>query len=191
MSFCKERTLTFEQVWALWPVQKSTLHCDEGYTKVWEKATAAADALLRSMISKQRCTANKNMDDYLVEKKTGQRDDDIEVVHRGSMGISGRVSRGMTVISHPLQWLICEVNCINDWLILASLADTAPQTELHSLFPPPWELLEQERLHLQCPVRALRIYVYYSGQWHKSSQLLVCFGGRNRGNTVTKQHHSY
>jgi len=64
----------------LWPVEKSRLHCDEGYTKVWEKAMSAAHALPRSMIPKQRYTAKKNTDAYLVEKKTGQRDDDIEVV---------------------------------------------------------------------------------------------------------------
>ncbi len=58
-------------------VQK--LRCDEGFTKVWEKATAAADALPKSTTPKRRCTGNKNMDDYLVEETTtGQREDDIE-----------------------------------------------------------------------------------------------------------------
>ncbi|KAL1268635.1 hypothetical protein QQF64_033998 [Cirrhinus molitorella] len=51
---------------------------DEGFAKVWEKATAAADALPNSTSSKRRRTLNKNMDDYLVEETTGQREDDVK-----------------------------------------------------------------------------------------------------------------
>lgn len=57
-------------------VQK--LRCDERFTKVWGKATAAADALPRSTTPKPRRTANKKMDNYLVEETTNQREDDIE-----------------------------------------------------------------------------------------------------------------
>lgn len=54
------------------------LRCDEGFTKVWEKATAAANALPKSTTPKRRRMGNKNMDDYLVEETTGQREDDVE-----------------------------------------------------------------------------------------------------------------
>ncbi|KAK3526557.1 hypothetical protein QTP70_030696 [Hemibagrus guttatus] len=53
---------------------------------------------------------------------------------------------------------------------------------------PPYELAELERLHLLCPVRALRTYVHRSGSWRKSPSLFVCFGSRNKGNPVSKQH---
>ncbi|KAL0166316.1 hypothetical protein M9458_038160, partial [Cirrhinus mrigala] len=32
-----------------------------------------------------------------------------------------------------------------------------------------------------CPVRALKIYVDRTAQWHGSDQLFVCFGGKSRG----------
>ncbi|KAI2645227.1 Zinc finger MYM-type protein 1 [Labeo rohita] len=54
------------------------LRCVEGFTKVWEKARAAANALPKSTTPKRRRTGNKNMDDYLVEETTGQREDDVE-----------------------------------------------------------------------------------------------------------------
>lgn len=47
-------------------VQK--LCCDEGFTKVQEKAAAAANALPRSTTAKQRHTTKKNMDNYLVKE---------------------------------------------------------------------------------------------------------------------------
>ncbi len=47
-------------------------------TKVLEKATIAADSLLKSITPKRRGTGNKKMDDYLVEDMTGQREDGIE-----------------------------------------------------------------------------------------------------------------
>ena len=58
---------------------------------------------------------------------------------------------------------------------------------LQAYCPPPHESAEQERLHLLCPVRALRTYVHRSSSWRNSSALFVCFGGRNRGNPVSKQ----
>ncbi len=42
-----------------------------------------------------------------------------------------------------------------------------------------------------CPVRALRIYVDHTAQWHGSDQLFVCFGGKGRGSAVTKQRMSH
>lgn len=37
------------------------------------------------------------------------------------------------------------------------------------------------------PVRALKIYVDRTVQWHRFDQLFVCFGGKNKGAAVTKQ----
>ncbi|KAK3554923.1 hypothetical protein QTP86_001512 [Hemibagrus guttatus] len=51
----------------------------------------------------------------------------------------------------------------------------------------PYESAEQERLHLLCPVRALKNYVQRSGSWRKSPFLFVCFGSWNKGNPVSKQ----
>ncbi len=47
---------------------------------------------------------------------------------------------------------------------------------LHSFHHPPFASSEDERLHMLCPVRALKLYVDRSKVWRKSSQLLVCFG---------------
>ncbi len=44
---------------------------------------------------------------------------------------------------------------------------------LHSFHPPPFALSEDERLHMLCPVRALKLYVDRSKVWRKSSQLFV------------------
>ncbi len=59
---------------------------------------------------------------------------------------------------------------------------------LHSFHPPPFASSMDERLHMLCPVRALKLYVDRSKVWRKSSQLLICFGAvaaglphRNRG----------
>ncbi len=41
--------------------------------------------------------------------------------------------------------------------------------------------VKDERLHILCPVRALKIYVDRSNIWRKSPQLLVCFGAGRRG----------
>ncbi len=52
---------------------------------------------------------------------------------------------------------------------------------LHSFHPSPFASSEDERLHILCPVRALKIYVDRSKLWRKTHQLLVCFGaGRRR-----------
>ncbi len=42
-----------------------------------------------------------------------------------------------------------------------------------------------------CPVRALRIYVDRTAQWRGSDQLFVCFGGKSKGSTITKQQMSH
>ncbi len=47
---------------------------------------------------------------------------------------------------------------------------------LHSFHPPPFASSKDEKLHMLCPVRALKLYVDRSKVWRKSSQLLVCFG---------------
>ncbi|KAI2663140.1 ORF V: Enzymatic polyprotein [Labeo rohita] len=47
-----------------------------------------------------------------------------------------------------------------------------------------------QELSLLCPVRALRMYVERSAPFRKSDQLFVCFGGRNKGQPVTKQRLS-
>ncbi len=38
-----------------------------------------------------------------------------------------------------------------------------------------------------CPVRAIRIYVDRTAQWRGSDQLFMCFDGKSKGFTVTKQ----
>ncbi len=45
---------------------------------------------------------------------------------------------------------------------------------LHSFHPPPFASSEDERLHMLCPVRALKLYVDRSKVWRKSPQLLIC-----------------
>lgn len=67
---------------------------------------------------------------------------------------------------------------------IPKVPSAAGQTVIPQVFfPPPHEMPEQESLHLVCPVRALRIYVHRSGL-----SVLVCIGGRNRGNTVNKEY---
>ncbi len=45
---------------------------------------------------------------------------------------------------------------------------------LHSFHPPPFASSEDERLHMLCPVRTLKLYVDRSKVWRKSPQLLIC-----------------
>ncbi len=61
---------------------------------------------------------------------------------------------------------------------------------LHSFHPPPFASGEDERLHMLCPVWALKIYVDCSSHWRKSPQLLVCFGAGCRG-LATSNHRIY
>ncbi|KAL0199390.1 hypothetical protein M9458_007930, partial [Cirrhinus mrigala] len=46
-------------------------------------------------------------------------------------------------------------------------------------------------LGLLCPVRALRIYVDRTRSFRRSEQLFVCFGGQQKGNTVSKQRMAH
>ncbi len=62
---------------------------------------------------------------------------------------------------------------------------------LHSFHPPPFASSEDERLHLLCPVRALKLYVDRSKVWRKSPQLLICFGAGRRGLAMSKQRISH
>ncbi len=62
---------------------------------------------------------------------------------------------------------------------------------LHSFHPPPFASGEDERLHMFCPVRALKIYVDRSSHWRKSPQLLVCFGAGRRGLATSKHRISH
>ncbi len=62
---------------------------------------------------------------------------------------------------------------------------------LHSFHPPPFASSEDEKLHMLCPVRALKLYVDRFKVWRKSSQLLVCFGAGRRGLATSKQRISH
>ncbi len=62
---------------------------------------------------------------------------------------------------------------------------------LHPFHPPPFASSKDERLHMLCPVRALKLYVDRSKVWRKSSQLLVCFGAGRRGLATSKQRISH
>ncbi len=62
---------------------------------------------------------------------------------------------------------------------------------LHSFHSPPFSSSEDEKLHMLCPVRALKLYVDRSKVWRKSSQLLVCFGAGRRGLATPKQRISH
>ncbi|KAI2656717.1 ORF V: Enzymatic polyprotein [Labeo rohita] len=46
-------------------------------------------------------------------------------------------------------------------------------------------------LALLCPVRALRLYVDRTQSFRTSDQLFVCFGGRQKGNAVSKQRMAH
>ncbi len=59
---------------------------------------------------------------------------------------------------------------------------------LHSFHPPPFASSEDEKLHMLCPVQALKLYVDRSKVWKKSSQLLVCFGPGRRRLATSKPH---
>ncbi len=60
---------------------------------------------------------------------------------------------------------------------------------LQALSPSP--LSEGDDLHLLCPVRALKMYVDRSSQWHQSLQLLVCFGADLKGLAASKHTISH
>ncbi|KAK3570316.1 hypothetical protein QTP86_017172 [Hemibagrus guttatus] len=62
---------------------------------------------------------------------------------------------------------------------------------LQTFCPPHHVFVEQERLHLLCLIRGLRIYVYCLSSWSKSSSLFICFGNWNKGNLVSQQSLAY
>ncbi len=62
---------------------------------------------------------------------------------------------------------------------------------LHSFHPLPFASSEDVKLHMLCPVWALKLYVDRSKVWRKSSQLLVCFGAGRRGLATSKQRISH
>ncbi len=62
---------------------------------------------------------------------------------------------------------------------------------LHSFHPPPFASVKDERLHMLCPVRALKIYVDRFSLWRQSPQLLVCFGAGHRGLATSKHRISH
>jgi hypothetical protein len=66
-------------------------------------------------------------------------------------------------------------------------SNVAQSTVLQAFHPPPHVSAEEERLHLLCPVRALRVYLERSSSWRRSDQLLVCFGSPRKGLPASKQ----
>lgn len=58
---------------------------------------------------------------------------------------------------------------------------------LEPFHPPPHDSAEAARLHLICPVRALRRYITCTQQIRQTNQLFVCFGDSVRGQAVSKQ----
>jgi hypothetical protein len=66
-------------------------------------------------------------------------------------------------------------------------SSAARSVVLQAFHPPPHGTAEEGRLHLLCPVRALRVYLEKSSQWRKSDQLLVCFGSPKKGLPASKQ----
>ena len=57
---------------------------------------------------------------------------------------------------------------------------------LRSFHPPPFETEEDRKLHLLCPVRALRVYMDRTRPFRKGSQLFVAWGASAKGKPVTK-----
>ncbi|KAI7798570.1 hypothetical protein IRJ41_007405 [Triplophysa rosa] len=58
---------------------------------------------------------------------------------------------------------------------------------LESFYPPPHTSAEAARMHLLCPVRALRRYINCTKQIRRTNQLYVCFGDLVRGQPVSRQ----
>ncbi|KAK9957703.1 hypothetical protein ABG768_011926 [Culter alburnus] len=61
---------------------------------------------------------------------------------------------------------------------------------LQAFYPPPFKSLDQERLNLLCPVRALDTYVHRAALWRKTDQLFVCYGSPKKGGPASKQRMS-
>lgn len=61
---------------------------------------------------------------------------------------------------------------------------------LSAFCPPPFGSEEEERLHLLCPVRAIRTYVERTGSFRRSNQLFVCYGSQAEGKALSKERLS-
>lgn len=58
---------------------------------------------------------------------------------------------------------------------------------LEPFHPPPHNSAESARLHLICPVRALRRYISCTQQIRHTDQLFICYGDSVQGQAVSKQ----
>ena len=63
--------------------------------------------------------------------------------------------------------------------------------ELAAFHPPPFTSEADERAHLLCPVRALRLYIQATQGIRRSEQLFVCYGGKSKGCALSKQRLSH
>lgn len=63
--------------------------------------------------------------------------------------------------------------------------------ELSAFCPPPFSSEEQGRLHMLCPVRALRAYLSRTLSFRKADQLFVSWSGPHKGKPITKQRLSH
>ncbi|XP_029975786.1 uncharacterized protein LOC115408980 [Salarias fasciatus] len=63
--------------------------------------------------------------------------------------------------------------------------------DLLSFNPPPFSSDEQKRLHMLCPVRALRVYIDRTKSCRKSDQLFVSWAKSRLGRPVSKQRLSH
>ena len=63
--------------------------------------------------------------------------------------------------------------------------------ELMAFHPPPFSSPEEERLHMLCPVRALRCYIDRTKTVRQTEQLFICHGSRSLGQPLSKQRLSH
>ena len=63
--------------------------------------------------------------------------------------------------------------------------------ELDAFYPPPFSSEEHRRLHLLCPVRALRVYSDRTEGLRKGNQLFVSWAKPHVGKPVSKQRLSH
>ncbi|XP_058879441.1 uncharacterized protein LOC131737040, partial [Acipenser ruthenus] len=63
--------------------------------------------------------------------------------------------------------------------------------ELMAFHPPPFSSPEEERLHMLCPVRALRCYMDRTKTVRQTEQLFICHGSRSLGQPLSKQRLSH
>ncbi len=63
--------------------------------------------------------------------------------------------------------------------------------ELMAFHPPPFSSPEEERLHMLCPVRAVRCYIDRTRTVRQTEQLFICHGSRSLGQPLSKQRLSH